>query len=130
MPAFILDGQRVEVKTAAELVSIMHANSYTPAADDKAYMMDVSDRTVLQSGDKIRTTSPEAFVNDLVLHRLLQVDPEWKPAPHAEPVVPMLKDVEVLVGSEYRDTLGHVSNELLLGFVEAVLYEARKRSGV
>lgn len=72
MATFILDHQRVTVKTAAELVSIMHANSRTPAADDKAYMMDVSDRTVLQSGDKIRFGSPEEFINDLIKHGLLK----------------------------------------------------------
>ena len=74
MATFILDhGERVTVERAAELVSIMHAASRTPAADDVAYMMDVSDRTVLQSGDKIRTDSPEAFVNDLVRHGLVKV---------------------------------------------------------
>jgi hypothetical protein len=74
MATFILDGQRVTVATAQELVGIMHANSRTPAADDKAYMMDVSDRTVLQSGDKIRFDSAEAFVNDLLKYELLQLE--------------------------------------------------------
>jgi hypothetical protein len=72
MASFILDGQHVTVKTAAELVDIMHANSFAQAADDQAYMEDVAERTVLQDGAKIRTTSPEAFVNDLVAHGLIK----------------------------------------------------------
>lgn len=78
MASFLIDGQVVTVKTADELVTIMHAGSRTPAADDKAYMLDVSDRTVLQNGGKIRTNSPEAFVNDLVFHGFLKVVVEEK----------------------------------------------------
>lgn len=126
MAVFIIDGQRVEFSKAADLVAYMHANAFAQAADDVAYMLDVSDRTVLQSGEKIRTTSPEAFVNDLVRHHLLEVA-DWndKAAP---PVEPTLKDVEVVPGYDYLHI--HHSNEYLLGFVEAVLYEARKRAGV
>ncbi len=73
MATFMLDGQMVTVKTAAELVTIMHDNSFVQSADDQAYMEDVSERTITQSGAKIRTTSAEAFVNDLVEHGLLKV---------------------------------------------------------
>lgn len=72
MTTFIVDGEHITVATASELVKIMHANSRTPAADDEAYMMDVSDRTVLQDGGKIRTNTPEQFVNDLVQHGFIK----------------------------------------------------------
>lgn len=73
MATFLIDGQKVTVERADELVAIMHENSRTPAADDKAYMMDVADRTVLQDGGKLRTGSPEEFVNDLVRHGFIHV---------------------------------------------------------
>jgi len=72
MATFILNGRKISVNTADELVHIMHEESRTQAADDKAYMMDVSDRTVLQSGDKIRFSTAAEFVNDLVTHGLLE----------------------------------------------------------
>jgi len=50
----------------------MHECSRTQAADDKAYMLDVSERSVTQSGAKVRTSSPEAFVNDLVQYGFLE----------------------------------------------------------
>ena len=77
MPTFILDNQAlmVTVKTAAELVTIMHANALAPAADDKAYMEDVAERAAVQNGSKIRTYSAEAFVNDLVEYKMLEVAP-------------------------------------------------------
>lgn len=73
MATFLLDGQTITVKSAEELISVMHASSRTPAADDKAYMMDVSDRTALQSGYRIRVDSPQAFVNDLVHCGLVKI---------------------------------------------------------
>ena len=77
MATFIVDGHPVKVSTAIELVRYMHENSRTQAADDKAYMLDVADRTILQSGGKLRTDSPEAFVNDLVGAGLLEcTEPE------------------------------------------------------
>lgn len=72
MATFILDGHEVTVETAEELVSIMHENSRTPAADDKAYMLDVADRTILQDGGKLRTGSAAEFVNDLVAHGFIE----------------------------------------------------------
>lgn len=71
MATFIIDNHTVSVDSARELVQYMHVNSFTQAADDKAYMLDVADRTVLQSGGKLRTDNPEAFVNDLVAAGLL-----------------------------------------------------------
>ena len=66
MASFLLDGQPVTVKTASELVTIMHANSLAQSADDQAFMEDVAERMLKQGDHKIRTSSPEAFVNDLV----------------------------------------------------------------
>lgn len=72
MATFLVDGERVTVKSAAELVSYMHGTSFTPAVDDEAYMLDVADRTVLQDGGKLRTGSPEEFVNDLARHGFIK----------------------------------------------------------
>jgi len=70
---FILDnGQRVQVGSAAELVQLMHAIARTQAADDKGYMLDVADRVRLQHDVTIRTSSAEAFVNDLVRHKMIR----------------------------------------------------------
>jgi len=70
---FIVDGSKVTVNNAGELVDYMHSTSLTQAADDKAYMLDVADRTRLQSGIELRTDSAEAFVNDLVKFKMVQV---------------------------------------------------------
>lgn len=73
MATFMLDHQKITVCTATELVTIMHANSLAQSADDQAFMEDVAERTITQSGVKIRTSSAEAFVNDLAEHGLLKV---------------------------------------------------------
>lgn len=72
MAHFVVDGHHVHFSKAEELVSWMHEHSFTQAADDKAFMMDVSDRTVLQSGEKIRFGNAAEFVNDLVRHGLIR----------------------------------------------------------
>ena len=69
------DGHKVEVHNAQELIEIMHANSLTEAADDKAYMMDVVERAKMTNGAIIRTSSAEAFVNDLIKAGLLEIVP-------------------------------------------------------
>lgn len=77
---FILaDGQTVQASNAAELVAQMHQASRTEAVDDKSYMMDVAERTALQSGHAIRTSSHEAFVNDLLKYDLIKVVPAGSP---------------------------------------------------
>jgi hypothetical protein len=72
MQTYIVDGHPVTVSCAEALVEWMHAGARTQAADDEAYMLDVSERTVLQSGDKLRTGSAEEFVEDLVAHGLIK----------------------------------------------------------
>lgn len=68
----------VYVSSASELVKIMHANSLAQSADDQAWMEDVAERT-LDPLKKIalRTHSPEAFVNDMARHGLIQYVPDY-----------------------------------------------------
>lgn len=69
----LADGRTIEAKSASELITQMHLHSLAQAVDDQAYMEDVADRTILQDGGKVRTSSPEAFVNDLIMHGLIKV---------------------------------------------------------
>jgi hypothetical protein len=72
MAKFVIDGRKVDFLKPEDIVSYMHRTSRTQAADDKAYMMDVSERTITQNGDKIRCGNAAEFVNDLVLHGLIR----------------------------------------------------------
>lgn len=73
MARFKIDGVTKDFGSAEAVVSYMHACTRTPAADDKAYMMDVSDRTITQNGDKIRFANAAEFVNDLIQYGLIKV---------------------------------------------------------
>jgi glyoxylate carboligase len=76
VPIYIIASSRIKVHadTPEQLVRYMHGVSRTQAADDVAYMMDVADRTILQSGGKIRSDTAAHFVDDLVEAGMIGID--------------------------------------------------------
>jgi len=61
------DGQMIIGKDAAELVRNLHEISLAPAEDDEAFMKQTAERTLLQTGQRIRfNEGPGVFVSDLI----------------------------------------------------------------
>jgi hypothetical protein len=63
------------IHTAAsprELVHKLHKASHAPSADDRTWMMEVSDRTEIQSGNKLRSDTPDHFVADLLRFGMIE----------------------------------------------------------
>lgn len=69
---YIVNGERVEAATAAELISKMHALSHTPSDDDRTWMQETAYRANLQNGAIIRTATAEEFIEDLEKAKLIE----------------------------------------------------------
>ena len=67
------DGNFIAGKDPQELVSKMHALSWSQSKSDEEYMHALADRLVLQSSIEIRYDTAENFVEDLVKFGLLVV---------------------------------------------------------
>lgn len=67
------DRMRVRADTPTQLIRYMAASSRSPVQSLEEYMVEVSDRTILQSGGKIRVDSPDHFVEDLLSEGLISV---------------------------------------------------------
>jgi hypothetical protein len=71
---YTIDGQRYEVQDAKELVSQMRDAHMTPFTSDAEFMRHSAKKAEEQSGQKVRVSSPEAFVEDLLIAGLLKVE--------------------------------------------------------
>ena len=63
---YLSEGIIHQADSPRELVKKLHSVSHAPAADDRTWMMEVADRMEVQSGNKLRSDTPEHFVADLV----------------------------------------------------------------
>jgi len=63
----------LEADTCTQLVRQMHETSLAQAEDDATWMREVSERTTLQSGDRLRYDTCQHFVDDLLKHSLITV---------------------------------------------------------
>jgi hypothetical protein len=59
---------------SAELVADLHRHAFEPSANDRAFMREVQRRTMLQTGKRIRCSSFDVFVTDLIEVGLLLDD--------------------------------------------------------
>lgn len=60
------DGEKYEAGSAKEFVALLRRTSRAPSRDVSAFMKQASKRALIQNGAHIRTSSPIAFVRDLV----------------------------------------------------------------
>lgn len=68
------DGQYVvDAASPEDLVKKLHRASHAPTADDATWMHQVSDRTMTQSGDKLRYDTAENFVADLMKFGFVEI---------------------------------------------------------
>jgi len=58
--------------TAAEIVAEMHATSFSPSANDKAWMREVADRAYTQTNHDIDSSSPDRFISGMLEAGLLK----------------------------------------------------------
>jgi hypothetical protein len=65
------EGQELRGGSPEEIVADLHSKSFTPEANDKAFMREVGRRTILQTGHRIRTTNADVFIQDLLALGLL-----------------------------------------------------------
>lgn len=66
MTTYTVGDDHIQAANARELVQKMHALSRSPAENDKAWMAEVAERISMQSGKKIRSSTSDAFVTDLI----------------------------------------------------------------
>ena len=67
------DGRLVSAATAAELVSELHADSRSPAANDAEWMEQAADRVFTQTGTPIDRSDPVAFITGLIELGLIEL---------------------------------------------------------
>lgn len=59
------DGMVLRGQTPEAIVDELHRNSFSPCQSRHQFMEEVASRTLLQTGSRVRTTSPRAFIEDL-----------------------------------------------------------------
>jgi hypothetical protein len=70
------DGQVLKTISAAEVVSELHGLSFSPCADDQEFMVQTAERVSVQFEKRVRSDSPEHFVEDLIAAGLLVAEVE------------------------------------------------------
>jgi hypothetical protein len=70
--AYLVDGVLLEATSYKALVAMMHKQSHAPANDDVTWMLQVRDRTEVQSGAEIRVDTYSNFVHDLAKAGLIK----------------------------------------------------------
>lgn len=77
MTKCIYDGATIEASTAKDLVSAMHAQSEAPAKTDADWMVEVSNRMRVMTGDVIDATDADRFVQGLIDAGILKIVDGW-----------------------------------------------------
>ncbi len=70
------DGVVLEGGTAEEIVSALHAMSFSKCDSDEEFISEMVERVKLQTGERIRVGSAEDLVKDLVRLGLLREEEE------------------------------------------------------
>ena len=82
MTEYLVDGEEIEAKDAADLVRKMHERSHAQAGSDEAWMKQVAERAVVMSGHEIRAGNAEDFVEDMLKYGMIELpEHDFDPAP-------------------------------------------------
>jgi hypothetical protein len=74
------DGIELIGNNPAEIVADLHRHAFEKSANDRAFMAEMQRRVLLQTGKRIRCSSFDVFVSDLIdIGLLLDVDDAAKP---------------------------------------------------
>jgi hypothetical protein len=70
------DGMSLLGQTAAEQIDLLHATSFSPCPNRRKFMAEVASRVLLQTGRRVRTSTPEMFIEDLLAAGMLREEDE------------------------------------------------------
>lgn len=62
----------IAADTPESLVNQMHKSSHTQETNDQAFMVQVANRTKLQTGADVRTDTADNFVRDLIAAGMIE----------------------------------------------------------
>ena len=69
---YLSEGVIHSANSPRELVHKLHEVSHAPSPDDRTWMMEVADRTEIQTGHKLRSDNPEHFIADLLRFGMIE----------------------------------------------------------